>query len=105
MARPGGVSWFEAARLVGSPVWFVRHLVSRGMLPAPKDGVFDVAQVRASVAYQVGGLSTPLSERELFALDARLRMPNRGVMVVAGRRYCPLWRVLAGMWGVRVPDA
>lgn len=25
MARPGGVSWFEAARLVGSPVWFVRH--------------------------------------------------------------------------------
>ncbi|MFQ7494076.1 MAG: hypothetical protein ACLRL4_10865 [Bifidobacterium bifidum] len=46
---------------MGSPVWFVRHLVSRGMLPAPKDGVFDVALVRASVAYQVGGLSTPLS--------------------------------------------
>lgn len=96
MVSPGELSRAQVAGVLKCPESFVGVLADRGVLPWPVD-VHGLSRARLRHRW-LNVLGEPVGERELVRIDPRLHLPASGTTVLGGRRYAPLWRVLAEAW-------
>lgn len=96
MVSPGELSRAQVAGVLKCPESFVGVLAARGVLPWPVD-VHGLSRARLRHRW-LNVLGEPVGERELVRIDPRLHLPASGTTVLGGRRYAPLWRVLAEAW-------